>query len=141
MIHTCSNFIDTCTQITLKTKLTFWFLQVWVWLLYDLDLVLKSWASPPLVVALVSYRRQILLKCLFFFSGKSQLLEQKKLQEENKHLKEQSLCIKCKKNDVCIVFLPCGHLVTCETCAPTIKYCTVEGCGKYIKGTVRTYLA
>ncbi|XP_060551150.1 baculoviral IAP repeat-containing protein 2-like isoform X2 [Ruditapes philippinarum] len=72
---------------------------------------------------------------------KSQLLEQKKLKQENEQLKQQSLCTKCKQNDVCIVFLPCGHLITCETCAPTIRYCSVEGCGKYIKGTVRTYLA
>ncbi|XP_060607597.1 uncharacterized protein LOC132759771 [Ruditapes philippinarum] len=74
-------------------------------------------------------------------SKKAQLLEQKKLKQENEQLKQQSLCTKCKQNDVCIVFLPCGHLVTCETCAPTIRYCSVEGCGKYIKGTVRTYLA
>ncbi|XP_060599559.1 baculoviral IAP repeat-containing protein 2-like [Ruditapes philippinarum] len=72
---------------------------------------------------------------------KAQLLEQKKLKQENEQLKQQSMCTKCKQNDVCIVFLPCGHLVTCETCAPTIRYCSVEGCGKYIKGTVRTYLA
>ncbi|XP_060599204.1 baculoviral IAP repeat-containing protein 2-like [Ruditapes philippinarum] len=72
---------------------------------------------------------------------KSQLLEQKKLKQENEQMKQQSMCTKCKQNDVCIVFLPCGHLVSCETCAPTIRYCSVEGCGKYIKGTVRTYLA
>ncbi|XP_060577400.1 baculoviral IAP repeat-containing protein 3-like [Ruditapes philippinarum] len=72
---------------------------------------------------------------------KSQLLEQKKLKQENEQMKQQSLCTKCKQNDVCIVFLPCGHLVTCETCAPKIRYCSVESCGKYIKGTVRAYLA
>ncbi|XP_060581920.1 uncharacterized protein LOC132738436 [Ruditapes philippinarum] len=67
--------------------------------------------------------------------------EQKRLKEENDMLKQQSLCTKCHVNDVCIVFLPCVHLVTCETCAPTVRYCTVVTCGKYIKGTVRTYLA
>ncbi|XP_053403125.1 baculoviral IAP repeat-containing protein 7-A-like [Mercenaria mercenaria] len=72
---------------------------------------------------------------------KAHLLEQKRLKEENKKLKQQSICTKCKTNDVCIVFLPCGHLVTCEECAPTVRYCTVDTCGKYIKGTVRTYLA
>ncbi|XP_060565985.1 E3 ubiquitin-protein ligase cblA-like [Ruditapes philippinarum] len=69
------------------------------------------------------------------------LREQKRLKEENDMLKQQSLCTKCHVNDVCIVFLPCGHLVSCETCAPTVRYCTVVTCGKYIKGTVRTYLA
>ncbi|XP_053389136.1 baculoviral IAP repeat-containing protein 3-like [Mercenaria mercenaria] len=72
---------------------------------------------------------------------KAHLLEQKRLKEENEKLKQQSICTKCKTNDVCIVFLPCGHLVTCEECAPTVRYCTVDTCGKYIKGTVRTYLA
>ncbi|XP_053403178.1 baculoviral IAP repeat-containing protein 3-like [Mercenaria mercenaria] len=72
---------------------------------------------------------------------KAQLLEQKRLKEENQKLKLQSICTKCRRNDVSIVFLPCGHLVTCEDCAPTVRYCTVDSCGKYIKGTVRTYLA
>ena len=75
------------------------------------------------------------------FVVKAHLEEQRRLKEENDQLKQQSLCTKCKTNDVCIVFLPCGHLITCETCAPTVKYCTVASCGKYIKGTVRTYLS
>ncbi|XP_060554205.1 baculoviral IAP repeat-containing protein 2-like [Ruditapes philippinarum] len=67
--------------------------------------------------------------------------EQKRLKEENDMLKQQCLCTQCHVNDVCIVFLPCGHLVTCETCAPTVRYCTVATCGKYIRGTVRRSLA
>ncbi|XP_053404438.1 putative inhibitor of apoptosis [Mercenaria mercenaria] len=73
--------------------------------------------------------------------GCKQISERKRIKEENENLKQQSVCTKCKQNDVCIVFLPCGHLVTCEGCAPSLRYCSVQTCGKYIKGTVRTYLA
>ncbi|XP_045199964.2 baculoviral IAP repeat-containing protein 2-like [Mercenaria mercenaria] len=73
--------------------------------------------------------------------GCNQISERKRIKEENANLKQQSVCTKCKQNDVCIVFLPCGHLVTCEGCAPSLRYCSVQTCGKYIKGTVRTYLA
>lgn len=48
-----------------------------------------------------------------------------------------TICTACKGNDVSIVFLPCGHLVTCPDCAPSFRYCTV--CSLVIKGTVRTY--
>ncbi|XP_053404434.1 baculoviral IAP repeat-containing protein 3-like [Mercenaria mercenaria] len=73
--------------------------------------------------------------------GCNQISERKRIKEENANLKQQSVCTKCKQNDVCIVFLPCGHLVTCEDCAPSLRYCSVQTCEKYIKGTVRTYLA
>lgn len=78
---------------------------------------------------------------LHFFSEMSLHLEMKKMKKENEILKQQTICSKCKKNEVCIVFLPCGHLITCEGCAPSVKYCSFVGCGKYIKGTVRTYMS
>lgn len=67
-------------------------------------------------------------------------LEMRKLEDENRSLKQQSTCFKCKKRDVCIVFLPCGHLITCEECAPSVKHCPVKSCGKLIRGTVRTFM-
>ncbi|XP_067667421.1 uncharacterized protein [Haliotis asinina] len=57
---------------------------------------------------------------------------------ENKRLREQRLCRVCSQKDVCILFLPCGHLVTCETCAETVDDCVL--CNKTIMGTVKTYL-
>lgn len=61
------------------------------------------------------------------------------LEEENRLLKEARLCKICMDNEVGIVFLPCGHLATCVTCAPNLQDCPV--CRSSIKATVRTFLS
>lgn len=61
------------------------------------------------------------------------------LLKENTELKEQKLCKICMVSDVNIVFLPCGHLVACATCAPALQMCPI--CRAAIKGTVRTYMS
>ncbi|XP_063417965.1 baculoviral IAP repeat-containing protein 2-like isoform X1 [Mytilus trossulus] len=65
--------------------------------------------------------------------------EAEKILEENQQLKEQRLCKVCLDLDVSIAFLPCGHIVCCKDCAPAMRNCPI--CRKYIKGTVKTYLA
>lgn len=60
------------------------------------------------------------------------------LVKENQDLREQMICKICLDRDACIVYLPCGHMVTCETCAPTIRKCCI--CRKLIEGTVRAYM-
>ncbi|XP_046545356.1 baculoviral IAP repeat-containing protein 2-like [Haliotis rubra] len=60
------------------------------------------------------------------------------LRAENRRLKEQSTCRMCKNNPVCILFLPCGHLVTCSDCADKVDACVT--CGKTILGTVKTFI-
>lgn len=61
------------------------------------------------------------------------------LEEENRQLKEATLCKICMDKEVGIVFLPCGHLATCVNCAPNLQYCPV--CRSAIKATVRTFLS
>ncbi|KAK0063289.1 death-associated inhibitor of apoptosis 1-like isoform X2 [Biomphalaria pfeifferi] len=61
-----------------------------------------------------------------------------RLQEKNNHLRQQLLCKICMGNDVEVVFLPCGHLVSCAECASAMKDCPV--CRKFVRGTVRVYL-
>ncbi|XP_060603699.1 uncharacterized protein LOC132756601 [Ruditapes philippinarum] len=63
----------------------------------------------------------------------------KAIKKENEELKEQTLCKVCLDNTVCIVFLPCGHLVTCADCAPAMRKCPI--CRALVKGTVRTYMS
>lgn len=60
------------------------------------------------------------------------------LEEENRFLKDQRLCKVCMDNEVGVVFLPCGHLLTCTFCAPALKLCPM--CRKAIQATVRAYL-
>ncbi|XP_055890068.1 baculoviral IAP repeat-containing protein 7-like [Biomphalaria glabrata] len=62
-----------------------------------------------------------------------------KLMEENRLLKEQRQCKICMDEEVCVVFLPCGHLVCCSTCAPALNLCPI--CRAKIRGTVRTYIS
>ncbi|KAL5018669.1 hypothetical protein ScPMuIL_004391 [Solemya velum] len=61
------------------------------------------------------------------------------LMQENRQMREESLCRICLEESSCIVFLPCGHMVTCPRCAPAFKKCPV--CRKTIKGTVKAYLS
>ena len=40
-----------------------------------------------------------------------------KLQVKNKELEDARLCKVCMEDEISYVFLPCGHLCTCENCA------------------------
>ncbi|XP_046545284.1 baculoviral IAP repeat-containing protein 3-like isoform X2 [Haliotis rubra] len=60
------------------------------------------------------------------------------IKAENRRLKEQSTCRKCRIKAVSTLFLPCGHLVTCSDCAEEVDACVV--CGTTILGTVKTFL-
>ncbi|XP_039307614.1 baculoviral IAP repeat-containing protein 7-A isoform X2 [Solenopsis invicta] len=45
------------------------------------------------------------------------------LREENRKLREARLCKVCMDHDLAVVFLPCGHLATCNHCAPALANC------------------
>ena len=70
-------------------------------------------------------------------TGSFNFTERKLLEEENRCLKEQKMCKVCMDKDANIVFLPCGHLVSCVECAHALRKCAV--CRAIIQGTVRTY--
>ncbi|EDW00601.1 GH20962 [Drosophila grimshawi] len=61
------------------------------------------------------------------------------LEEENRLLKDARLCKVCLDEEVGVVFLPCGHLATCNQCAPSVANCPM--CRAPIKGFVRTFLS
>ncbi|XP_065367916.1 death-associated inhibitor of apoptosis 2 [Calliphora vicina] len=65
--------------------------------------------------------------------------DRKLLEEENRKLKDARLCKVCLDEEVGVVYLPCGHLVTCVQCAPGVNQCPM--CRTTIKGFVRTYLS
>ncbi|XP_067664828.1 putative inhibitor of apoptosis [Haliotis asinina] len=62
-----------------------------------------------------------------------------RLVDENRSLRDKNTCRMCRNESVGVLFLPCGHLVTCSRCAPTIADCIV--CSKTILGTVKTYFS
>ena len=61
------------------------------------------------------------------------------LEQENRRLKEARICKICMDNEVGVVFLPCGHLISCVNCAPSLKYCPM--CRQSIDGKVKTYMS
>lgn len=50
---------------------------------------------------------------------------------------DKQCCKICMDNDVEVTFVPCGHLIVCESCAFGLKECPL--CRSEIKETVRTY--
>ncbi|XP_026749078.2 baculoviral IAP repeat-containing protein 7 [Galleria mellonella] len=61
------------------------------------------------------------------------------LEEENRQLKEARLCKVCMDNEVSVVFLPCGHLVSCARCGAALSACPL--CRASVRALVRAYLA
>ncbi|WAR07715.1 PIAP-like protein [Mya arenaria] len=61
-----------------------------------------------------------------------------RLSDENELLKQQITCKVCMDNEICMVFLPCGHMVCCFKCADQLRTCAVCRC--VIKGTVRALM-
>lgn len=61
------------------------------------------------------------------------------LREENRKLKEARLCKVCMDHELAVVFLPCGHLATCNNCAPALANCPL--CRLKIRAYVRIFLS
>ncbi|KAJ2951085.1 hypothetical protein O0L34_g5466 [Tuta absoluta] len=61
------------------------------------------------------------------------------LEEENRQLKEARLCKVCMDSEVSVVFLPCGHLVSCGGCGAALAQCPL--CRAPVRALVRAYLA
>jgi hypothetical protein len=61
------------------------------------------------------------------------------LEQENQRLKDLRTCKICMDNEIGVVFLPCGHLICCVQCAPSLRDCPL--CRQSIHGTVKTYMS
>ncbi|CAC5393830.1 unnamed protein product [Mytilus coruscus] len=65
-------------------------------------------------------------------------LSVRSLEEENQNLRDEQTCKICLDEPIAIVFLPCGHLAACVTCAPALRRCPI--CRTFIKGTVKAIM-
>ncbi|XP_053405657.1 E3 ubiquitin-protein ligase XIAP-like [Mercenaria mercenaria] len=72
---------------------------------------------------------QVLAKAGFYSAEKQRLLE------ENRRLKDLITCKICLDNDACVVFLPCGHLMSCIECSKSLRKCAI--CRTVLQRTVR----
>ncbi|XP_077589686.1 E3 ubiquitin-protein ligase XIAP [Stigmatopora nigra] len=59
--------------------------------------------------------------------------------ETLRKLQREKLCKVCMDRDTCVVFIPCGHLATCENCSQTLSKCPI--CCGSITQKVKTYIA
>ena len=67
----------------------------------------------------------------------SKELRIKQLERELAANKKVLLCKRCKEAQVNILFLPCRHMLHCETCAPLMKNCSL--CSEVIDGTITIF--
>ncbi|XP_060587497.1 baculoviral IAP repeat-containing protein 7-A-like [Ruditapes philippinarum] len=58
---------------------------------------------------------------------------------ENERLKEQYTCKICLDRRVDVIFLPCGHMVSCPQCAPALTKCPV--CRRTINGQLKAFMS
>jgi len=63
----------------------------------------------------------------------------KQLEDEMQRLRDQRLCKVCFVNESNVAFLPCGHLICCAHCVPSLKDCPY--CRQPITGTLKTYMS
>ncbi|XP_041845963.1 E3 ubiquitin-protein ligase XIAP isoform X2 [Melanotaenia boesemani] len=54
-------------------------------------------------------------------------------------LQREKQCKICMDRDISIVFIPCGHLVSCKQCSDSLVKCPI--CCQAIKQKIRTYIA
>ena len=68
-------------------------------------------------------------------------LKNQNLEKQSKNLEDARTCKICMENEISFVFIPCGHLITCENCAVNgdLKICPM--CRKQITKRVKTYLS
>jgi len=59
--------------------------------------------------------------------------------EENQRLKESQMCKICLDKPADVIFLPCGHMVSCGQCAPALNKCPI--CRKLVSGLVKAFFA
>lgn len=59
--------------------------------------------------------------------------------EKLQRLQREKQCKICMDRDICIVFIPCGHLVSCKECSVSLIICPI--CCGAIAQKIKTYIA
>ncbi|XP_026285713.1 death-associated inhibitor of apoptosis 1 isoform X1 [Frankliniella occidentalis] len=59
--------------------------------------------------------------------------------KSTKSIDDARACKLCFSEEIGVAFLPCGHLVSCVNCVPSLKTCAV--CREPFSATVRVYLS
>ncbi|KAM9413021.1 E3 ubiquitin-protein ligase XIAP-like [Salvelinus alpinus] len=59
--------------------------------------------------------------------------------EKLRKLQREKQCKVCMDRDICIVFIPCGHLVVCKECSEALGKCPI--CCAAITQKIKTYIS
>lgn len=59
--------------------------------------------------------------------------------EKLQKLQREKQCKVCMDRDICIVFIPCGHLATCKECSESLVKCPI--CCGAISQKIKTYIS
>ena len=80
-----------------------------------------------------------LMDCYDKLKSESENLKVKN-QELEARLEDARLCRVCMEAEICFVFIPCGHICTCENCALNgdLKNCPI--CRAKITKRIKTFL-
>ena len=72
-----------------------------------------------------------------------QNLEQEKqnIQKQKQNLEDARLCKICMENEICYVFIPCGHQITCENCAVNGEFKICPVCRQPIEKRFKTFFS
>ncbi|XP_021365080.1 baculoviral IAP repeat-containing protein 2-like [Mizuhopecten yessoensis] len=65
-------------------------------------------------------------------------LTPKAMKMENLYLKEKLVCVGCKERERCMLFIPCGHRITCGICSKEQTKC--PKCLSEVTSAVKTFL-
>ncbi|XP_018594587.2 baculoviral IAP repeat-containing protein 7-A-like [Scleropages formosus] len=71
--------------------------------------------------------------------GRAQGSQGLSAEQQLRQLQEERTCKVCLDRAVCIVFIPCGHLVACADCAASLQHCPI--CRAVVRGSVRTFMS
>ncbi|XP_033105453.1 putative inhibitor of apoptosis [Anneissia japonica] len=108
-----------------------------------IDSVIKATESPSSVTSSTQLRPKSCAESMChdenISSGGDQLDcdVPEKLQSMIEELRDKTTCKICMDDDACIVFVPCGHLVTCLSCSPSLSLCPI--CRTEIKSHLQAY--
>lgn len=61
------------------------------------------------------------------------------IEQENEELRAELKCKICYRHEVSMVIIPCGHLVSCQSCTTKVSTCPV--CRGPKESTVRAFLS
>ena len=69
----------------------------------------------------------------------SKVEDYEEMKKNLKLIQESKLCKICLDDEACMVFIPCGHLMSCSNCSSKCKNCAI--CRRPVQSVIKTYFS